>query len=128
MVITGVSVAGKTTLVAGLLRHPGYSVAVLNDDWGAISLSRGDSVSTGERMLHMKTGSVLALRPGFFTSTPTASYVPDLSEQDRGTRMLVSPDSVYGTAWSTSATVVEHVAVVVRSPPTGCRPAGKARR
>jgi hypothetical protein len=30
--------------------------------------------------------------------------------------MLVSPGSVYGTAWSTSATVVEHVAVVVREP------------
>ena len=30
--------------------------------------------------------------------------------------MLVSPQSVYGTAWSTSATVVEHVAVVVREP------------
>ena len=30
--------------------------------------------------------------------------------------MLVAPESVYGTAWSTSATVVEHVAVVVREP------------
>ena len=117
VVITGSSGAGKTTLVAGLLRHPEYSVAVLNDDWGAISLSRGDSVSTGERMLHMKTGSVLALRPGFFTSAPAGSYLRDLSERDRAARMLVSPESVYGTAWSTSATVVEHVAVVVREPP-----------
>jgi CobW/HypB/UreG, nucleotide-binding domain len=116
VVITGGSGAGKTTLVAGLLRHPGYPVAVLNDDWGAISLSRGDSVSTGERMLHMKTGSVLALRPGFFTSAPAASYSSDLSERNRAARMLVSPESVYGTAWSTSATVVEHVAVVVREP------------
>ena len=66
VVITGSSGAGKTTLVAGLLRHPEYSVTgILNDDWGAISLSRGESVSTGERMLHMKTASVLALRPGF---------------------------------------------------------------
>ena len=30
--------------------------------------------------------------------------------------MLVSPESVYGTAWSTAATVAEHVAVVVREP------------
>jgi hypothetical protein len=30
--------------------------------------------------------------------------------------MLVSPESVYGTAWSTAATVVDHVAVVVREP------------
>jgi hypothetical protein len=66
VVITGSSGAGKTTLVAGLLRHREYPVAVLNDDWGAVSLARGDSVSTGETMLHMKTGSVLALRPGFF--------------------------------------------------------------
>src|ERR1035437_8453196 len=63
VVITGSSGAGKTTLVAGLLRHPEYPAAVLNDDWGAISLSCGDSAGTGERMLHMKTGSVLALAP-----------------------------------------------------------------
>jgi len=116
VVITGGSGAGKTTLVAGLLRHPEYSVAVLNDDWGAVSLRRGDSVSTGERMLHMKTGSVLALRPGFFSSAPAGSYSRDLSEQDRGARMLVAPESVYGLAWSTKATVVDQVAVVVREP------------
>jgi len=116
VVITGGSGAGKTTLVAGLLRHPEYSVAVLNDDWGAVSLARGDSVSTGERMLHMKTGSVLALRPGFFSSAPAGSYARDLSERDRSARMLVAPDSVYGPAWSTAVTVVDQVAVVVREP------------
>lgn len=116
VVITGGSGAGKTTLVAGLLRHPEYPVAVLNDDWGAVSLSRGELVSTGERMLHMKRGSVLALCPGFFASAPGGSYSIDLSEQDRSARMLVSPQSVYGAAWSTSATVVEHIAVVVREP------------
>jgi hypothetical protein len=114
VVITGSSGAGKTTLVAGLLRRPGYSVAVLNDDWGPVSLVSGDSVSTGERMLHMKTSSVLALRPGFFTSAPAGSYAPDLSERDGAARMLVSPESVYGAAWSTAATVVDQVAVVVR--------------
>ena len=116
VIITGSSGAGKTTLVAGLLRHPEYSVTVLNDDWGAISLNRRDSVSTGERMLHMKTGSVLTLRPGFFASASAGSYLRDLSERHRAARMLVSPESVYGTAWSTSAMVVEHVAVVVREP------------
>ena len=125
VVITGGSGAGKTTLVAGLLRHPEYSVAVVNDDWGAVSLRRGDSVSTGERMLHMKTGSVLALRPGFFTSTPACSYSRDLSERDRGARMLVSPESVYGAAWNTAATVVDHVAIVVREP-VNWRPPGQA--
>jgi CobW/HypB/UreG, nucleotide-binding domain len=124
VVITGGSGAGKTTLVAGLLQHPGYPVAVLNDDWGAVSLARGDSVSTGERMLHMKTGSVLALRPGFFTSAAAGSYARDLSERDRAARMLVSPESVYGPAWSTAATVVDQVAVVVREP-AGWRPPGR---
>jgi len=114
VVIIGSSGAGKTTLVAGLLRHREYSVSVLNDDWGAVSLARGDSVSTGERMLHMKAGSVLALRPGFFTSAAAGSYRRDLSEPDRAARMLVAPHSVYGRAWSTAATVVNHVAVVVR--------------
>ncbi len=117
VVITGSSGAGKTTLVAGLLRQPDYSLTVLNDDWGAISLSSGDSVSTGERMLHMKSSSVLALRPGFFSSAPAGSYTRDLSEPDRAARMLVSPDSVYGPAWSTSSMVAQHVAVVVRESP-----------
>jgi CobW/HypB/UreG, nucleotide-binding domain len=124
VVIMGSSGAGKTTLVAGLLRHREYSVAVLNDDWGAVSLRRGDSVSTGEPMLHMKAGSVLALRPGFFTSAATGSYLPDLSEPGPSARMLVAPHSVYGSAWSTTATVVDHVAVVVREP-AGWRPPGR---
>ena len=116
VVITGGSGAGKTTLVAGLLQHPEYAVAVLNDDWGAISLSRRDLVSTGEKMLHMKRTSVLALCPGFFTSTPAGSYSIDLSEQNLSARMLVSPQSVYGSAWTSSATTVDHVVVVVREP------------
>jgi len=124
VVITGSSGAGKTTLMAGLLRYPEYPVTVLNDDWGAISLSSGDSVSTGERMLHMKSSSVLALRPGFFSSAPAGSYSRDLSEPDQAARILVSPESVYGPAWSTSAMLVEHVAVVVRESP-GWRPPGR---
>jgi len=116
VIITGSSGAGKTTLVAELLRHRDYPMAVLNDDWGAISLARGDAASTGESMLHMKTRSVLALHPGFFASAPEGSYRPDLSERDPAARMLVSPQSVYGTAWSTAAAAVGHVAVVVRGP------------
>jgi len=116
VVIAGSSGAGKTTLVAGLLRHPGYSVTVLNDDWGAVSLASGRAVSTGEKMLHMKSSSVLALCPGFFASAPPGSYSRDLSEPDRSARVLVSPEGVYGTAWSTAATLIEHVAVVVREP------------
>lgn len=116
VVITGSSGAGKTTLVAGLLRQPRYPITVLNDDWGAVSLSSGSSVSTREKMLHMKSRSVLALRPGFFASAPPGSYSRDLSEPDRSARVLVPPEGVYGTAWSTAATVIKHVAVVVREP------------
>lgn len=116
IVITGSSGAGKTTLVAGLLRQSGYSLTVLNDDWGAVSLSSGSSVSTREKMLHMKSCSVLALRPCFFASASPDSYLRDLSEPDRSARVLVSPESVYGTAWSTAATVIKHVVVVVREP------------
>jgi hypothetical protein len=130
VVITGGSGAGKTTLVAGLLRHPGFPVTVLNDDWGAISLTSGSSASTGERMLHMKSSSVVALRPGFFASAPPGSYARDASEPDRGARVLVFPESVYGAAWDTTVTVVQHVVAVVREaagwlPPTQ---AGEADR
>jgi hypothetical protein len=116
VVITGSSGAGKTTLVAGLLQHPAVRVFVLNDDWGAISLTTRSTASTGERMLHMKSSSVVALRPGFFTTTPPGSYARDASEPDRAARVLVPPESVYGAAWDTTGTVVEHVAVVVREP------------
>jgi hypothetical protein len=75
-------------------------------------------------MLHMKKDSVLALCPGFFTSAPAGSYSVDLSEQNRSARMLVRPKSVYGTAWSGSATAVEHVAVVLREP-AGWLPPGR---
>jgi hypothetical protein len=117
VVITGSSGAGKTTLVAGLLRHPELAAAVLNDDWGGISLRTGEAASTGEQLLHMKTSSVLALRPDFFTRAPPGSYRPDRSESDTGARLLVPPGSVYGTAWTTSPMVVAHVVVVVREPP-----------
>ena len=47
-----------------------------------------------------------------------------------GGRMLVSPEGVYGTAWSSSGTVVDHVAVVVREPADWLPPDrdGEARR
>jgi hypothetical protein len=67
-------------------------------------------------MLHMKSSSVLALCPGFFANAPAGSYLRDLSEPDRAARVLVPPERVYETAWSAMATVVRHVAVVVREP------------
>jgi hypothetical protein len=114
VVITGSSGAGKTTLVARLLKCDEYSLTVLNDDWGAVSLSSGYSVSTGERMLHMKSSSVRALRPGFFARAPRGSYSPDLSEPDPGVRLLVSPGTVYGPRWDNRSFVVDHVVVIVR--------------
>jgi len=123
VVITGTSGAGKTTLVAGLLRQREYHVEVLDDDWGPVSLRTGQAASTGEQMLHMKTGSVLALRPGFFGAAPDGTYARDQSDPDRSARMLVSPRSVYGAAWRTAAAAIAHVAVLVREPP-GWRPPG----
>ncbi len=121
VVITGSSGAGKTTLVAGVLRHPELAAAVLNDDWGGISLGTGEVASTGEQLLHMKASSVLALRPDFFTSAPPGSYWPDRSDRGQVARLLVAPGSVYGSAWRTSPMVAGQVIVVVREPP-GWRP------
>jgi CobW/HypB/UreG, nucleotide-binding domain len=114
VVVAGGSGAGKTTLVARLLQCEEYSLAVLNDDWGAVSLSSGNSVATGERMLHMKSSSVRALRPGFFARAPRDSYSPDPSEADPGVRLLVSPQTVYGPKWDNRSFVVDHVVVIVR--------------
>lgn len=117
VVVTGGSGAGKTTLVAALLRQREHPVAVVNDDWGAVSVGSGCPAGTGERMLHMKRSSVLALRPGFFATAPAGSYAPDLSESDQAARVLVKPESVYGAAWGAGAAVVRHIVVVVREPP-----------
>jgi len=123
VVIAGASGSGKTTLTAELLQHDDYSIKVINDDWGAVSLNSGYSANTGERKLHMKTGSVLALRPDFFTSAPRASYSYDLSESDRTARLLASPESVYGARWSTEATLIERMVVIVRESPDWVPPA-----
>jgi CobW/HypB/UreG, nucleotide-binding domain len=117
VVITGSSGAGKTTLVAKLLQRSGYPITVLNDDWGAVSLSSGDLVNTGERRLHMKSKSVLALRPDFFESAPRSSYLYDFSEPDWTDHLLVSPDSVYRARWNTRGAVIKHVVVILRERP-----------
>jgi hypothetical protein len=125
VIIAGASGAGKTTLVASLLQRAEHPLNVVNDDWGAVCLQSGTSVNTGERMLHMKYGSVLALRPGFFTSAPRGSYAPDLSEQpDPPGRVLVTPEAVYGPRWDAGRVVVDHVVVLVREPPDWVPPRG----
>ena len=117
VVVMGSSGAGKTTLVARLLGRAEYSVQIINDDWGAVSLSSGNSVSTGERKLHMKSKSVLALRPDFFTAAPRDSYRYDLTERCGTARLLVSPEGVYRTKWKAGAAVIEQAAVIVREAP-----------
>jgi hypothetical protein len=116
VVVTGGSGAGKTTLVARLLQRADCPLTVLNDDWGAVSLASANAVSTGERMLHMKASSVLALRPGFFATARHGSYAPDLTEPDRA-RVLVSPRAVYGSRWDTRPVVVDQLIVIVREQP-----------
>ena len=117
----GSSGAGKTTLVARLSERPGYAVRVVNDDWGAVSVHSGVAVNTGEINLHMKTGSILALRPDFFARAAPDEYMYDISESDPSSRLLAAPESVYETRWDRRSIVIDNVVVIVREP-TGWDP------
>jgi hypothetical protein len=72
--------------------------AAINDDWGAVSLRTGYAVNTGERRLHMKSASVLAVRPDFYSAASCSSYAPDLSDPEPGARLLVNPTTRMGAA------------------------------
>ncbi len=120
VIVTGGSGSGKTTLVARLLRREQYPVRVINDDWGAVSLRSGVSVSTGERMLHMKSASVLALSPDCLADAKRGSYLPDLTDP---ARLLMVPEAAYGTHWDSGSVVIRHVAVIVREQAAWAPPA-----
>ena len=76
-------------------------------------------------MLHMKAGSVLALRPDFFVDAPRHAYSRDLSERDWSARLLASPESVYGERWDSGPAAIEHVVVIVREAPGWAPPCRK---
>jgi len=115
--IMGSSGAGKTTLVARILEHPECAVRVVTDDWGAVSVQSGTAVGTGEINLHMKTQSILALRPDFLACTAPDAYTHDLSDADPSARLLVAPEHVYKASWNRDAIVIDNIFVLVRETP-----------
>jgi len=115
--IMGSSGAGKTALVASVSERRGYAVRVVNDDWGPVSAHSAAASGTGEMRLHMKTQSVLALRPGFFAAVPPDAYARDLSDADPSSRLLVEPEYVYGARWERGIIVIDNIVVIVREPP-----------
>jgi CobW/HypB/UreG, nucleotide-binding domain len=128
VVITGGSGAGKTTLVAGLLRRPEYLVAVLNDDWGAVSLSRGDLASTGERMLHMKQVSVLALCPASSGALRRPRTRPICQSKIGPPGCWCRRTASLGRHGADRRRRLSMWPLWYGNPRAGCRPAGQARR
>lgn len=121
VLVVGSSGAGKTTLVSGLRRRDDCEVGIVNDDWGALDLTSGTAVYTGEVCLHMKVRSVLAFRPDFFLDASSHLSEGDGPQTSPSLRVLVPPPLVYGSENLRTSTTVTDVAFVVREDP-GWRP------
>lgn len=65
IVLVGASGAGKTTLVSSLINREDMDFYIVNDDWGAMSLSEKLLISTQEKLFHMKLNSIMSLNPQF---------------------------------------------------------------
>ena len=98
LMLLGRSGGGKTTITATLRQMLGKNkVRVINDDWGAVSMSDGRCMYTGENALHMKYISVNAHDP---TICPSPSSFPSehfsADPTDPLPRMLIKRSRVFG--------------------------------
>ncbi len=114
LLVMGSSGAGKTTLVSGLRRVQGCQVRIVNDDWGAVDLTDGSALATGEQTLHMKMLSVKALRPEA-TNDWFDLHEGALDEHDPGHRVLADPAAVYGAESLQDFAQLTAVVVVTRA-------------
>ncbi len=113
LLLCGRSGAGKTTITAELLAAFD-DARVVNDDWGALSLSTGRAVSTEEQRLHMKYPSVATLAAHLQPSPsthPSENFHGDRT--DPHARLLIRGAEVF-RGRILPETRVQHVVVLLR--------------
>ena len=124
VILSGRSGTGKTTLTAAM-RSASPVVRVINDDWGAVGLSGGETYYTGEARLHMKYRSAFAIDPDLGIGPLThlsENYADD--PEDIHSRLLISRASVFGEDRVSDAGPVSAYCVLTRDEtrPAGIRP------
>jgi hypothetical protein len=115
--LSGVSGSGKTTLTAALRALGNPRALVVNDDWGALSLSERSMLYTGERSLHMKYRSVVALRPDLEADPRRfASENYDGDSTNPHARLLAAREDVFGPDGIADEVPLSAYVVVFRNP------------
>lgn len=115
LLICGESGAGKTTLAGAILDRAGSAAAVVNDDWGSLSLVGFAAVYTGETRLHMKYRSVSAMRPDLPIG-PGRYASEDFGgdPKDADARLMIPRADVFGVHRIIDVTLVRKVLFISR--------------
>jgi hypothetical protein len=117
LILSGRSGVGKTTLMEAIREVAASSFKMVNDDWGAVSLSHNSVFYTDARRLHMKYRSVSQLRPSLNPQPfeyPMENYTGD--PEDAHARLLVPREDVFGEDQVTDSAPLSAYVVLFRDP------------
>jgi hypothetical protein len=117
LMICGESGAGKTTLARAIMAQAG--AAIVNDDWGPLSLIDFTATYTGEARLHMKYRTVSSMRPELAIN-PNRYASEDFrgDPQDPRARLMIPRGDVFGAHRIADTTCVRHVLFISRNDPS----------